>query len=203
MSKDLNRLDFLKNMAAWGAALGVSGCASRAERMEEANKPVLRYFQPTQIENPLAAYPNRNWENVYRNLFKPDSDFTFLCAPNDTHNCLLKTYVKNGIAIRIGPTYGYGKAKDLYGNTASHRWDPRLCQKGLGLVRRVYGDRRVKSPMVRKGYLDWVKAGFPRDATTGRGPDKYFQRGKDQWLRLSWDEAYKIAAQAMMNISET
>ncbi|MGE3725652.1 MAG: molybdopterin-dependent oxidoreductase [Candidatus Sericytochromatia bacterium] len=203
MSKHLNRLDFLKNMAAWGAALGVTGCASRAERMEEANKPVLRYFKPTQIENPLAAYPNRNWENVYRNLFKPDSDFTFLCAPNDTHNCLLKTYVKNGIAIRIGPTYGYGKAKDLYGNSASHRWDPRLCQKGLGLVRRVYGDRRVKSPMVRKGYLDWVKAGFPRDPQTGRGPEKYFQRGKDQWLRLSWDEAYKIAAQALMNISET
>ncbi len=25
---------------------------------------------------------------------------------------------------------GYGKAKDLYGNTASHRWDPRGCQKG-------------------------------------------------------------------------
>jgi len=203
MSKHLNRLDFLKNMAAWGAALGVSGCASRAERMEEANKPVLRYFKPTQIENPLAAYPNRSWENVYRNIFKPDSHFTFLCAPNDTHNCLLKTYVKNGIAIRIGPTYGYGKAKDLYGNTASHRWDPRLCQKGLGLVRRVYGDRRLKSPMVRKGYKDWVDKGFPRDAATGKPDPKYFQRGRDNWLRISWDEAYSIAAKALSNISST
>jgi hypothetical protein len=92
----------------------------------------------------------------------------FLCAPNDTHNCLLRAYVKNGVVVRIGPTFGYGKATDLYGNRASHRWDPRLCQKGLALVRRIYGDRRVKAPMVRRGFKDWADAGFPRDPATGK-----------------------------------
>lgn len=122
----------------------------------------LRYLKPLEVENPLAAYPNRDWERAYRNIFKPDSSFVFLCAPNDTHNCLLRAYVKNNVLVRIGPTFGYGKAQDLYGNTASHRWDPRLCQKGLALVRRVYGDRRVKSPMIRVGFKAWADAGFPR-----------------------------------------
>jgi nitrate reductase alpha subunit len=161
----------------------------------------LRYLKPLDVESPLAAYPNRDWERAYRNIFQTDSTFTFLCAPNDTHNCLLKAHMKNGVMVRIGPTFGYGKAKDLYGNTASHRWDPRLCQKGLALVRRVYGDRRVKSPMIRKGFKDWADAGFPRDPATGKPDPKYFQRGKDKWLRTSWDEAYTYSAKAFDDIA--
>ena len=184
------RRSFLK------AALGVTiaGAAAAAP---------IRYLAPTKIDNPLAAYPDRDWERAYRSIFAHDYTFTFLCAPNDTHNCLLKAHVKNGIITRIGPTYGYGKAKDLYGNTSSHRWDPRLCQKGLALVRRIYGDRRVKAPMIRKGWKDWIDAGFPRDPKT-RAPDqKYFQRGRDTWQRMEWDEAYDYAARALLNISET
>ena len=192
--KEFNRRTFVKGLTALGVSIGIS---------EDALAGTLRYFKPKQINNPLAAYPNRDWEKVYRNLFKPDSSFVFLCAPNDTHNCLLKTYVKNGIAVRIGPTYGYGKAEDLYGNKSSARWDPRLCQKGLGLVRRVYGDRRLKAPMIRKGFKQWIDEGFPRDPITGRGHDKYFQRGKDKWLRLSWEDAYKYSAKAQVNIAKT
>lgn len=160
-----------------------------------------RFLQPLDVDNPLAYYPNRDWEKTYRNIFAADSTFVFLCAPNDTHNCLLKAHVKNGVVTRIGPTYGYGKATDLHGNTASHRWDPRICQKGLALVRRFYGDRRVKSPMVRRGFKNWVDAGFPRDAATGRPDLKYFNRGRDQWMRVSWDEAFEISAKAIQNIT--
>jgi nitrate reductase alpha subunit len=162
----------------------------------------IRYFEPMDHENPLTGYPNRGWEKIYRNIFASDSSFVFLCAPNDTHNCMLKAYVKNGIITRIGPTYGYGKAGDLYGNKASARWDPRICQKGLAMGRKIYGDRRVKSPMVRRGFKNWVEAGFPRDAE-GRPDPKYFQRGKDKWLRINWDEAYDFSARAMANISAT
>lgn len=193
--KKLKRRDFVKGMAALGATFSFA---------EGAFAAPLKYFKPQQINNPLASYPDRNWEKVYRNIFKPDSSFVFLCAPNDTHNCLLKTYVKNGIAVRIGPTYGYGKAEDLYGNKASHRWDPRLCQKGLGMVRKIYGDRRVKSPMIRLGFKQWVEAGFPRDPETGKPVQKYFEnRGKDKWVRVSWDEAFKTSALAFKNIATT
>ena len=189
----LSRRQILKGIAMLGAT-------TLAERAFGAP---IRYFKPLQIDNPLAYYPNRDWEQVYRNLFKPDSSFVFLCAPNDTHNCLLKAYVKNNVVVRIGPTYGYGKATDLYGNTASHRWDPRLCQKGLALPRRIYGDRRLKAPMVRRGFKDWVDAGFPRDAVTGQPDPTYFQRGTDGWLRMSWDDAYAMAAKAFENIART
>jgi nitrate reductase alpha subunit len=168
-----------------------------------AKSAPLHFFKPIQIDNPLASYPNRDWERAYRNIFKPDSSFVFLCAPNDTHNCLLRAHVKNGVVVRIGPTYGYGKAQDLYGNTASHRWDPRLCQKGLALVRRIYGDRRVKSPMIRRGFKEWADAGFPRDPATGKPDPKYFQRGKDTWLKATWDQAYQYSAKALDNIART
>ncbi|MEK7790607.1 MAG: molybdopterin-dependent oxidoreductase [Deltaproteobacteria bacterium] len=188
---DITRRKFLKGIAATGL-LTTSKWAFGAP---------IRYFTPTHVDNPLAYYPNRDWERVYRDIFKPDSTFVFLCAPNDTHNCLLKAYVKNGVAVRIGPTYGYGKATDLYGNTSSHRWDPRLCQKGLGLVRRVYGDRRLKAPMVRKGFKEWADLGFPRDKKTAKPDPKFFNRGKDSWLRIGWEEAYSLAAKALHNIS--
>ena len=116
------------------------------------------------VDNPLDFYPVRNWEKIYRNQFKHDFTYHFLCAPNDTHNCLLKAFVKNNVITRIGPSYGYGKAKDLYGNKASARWEPRLCQKGLALIRRIQGPRRIKYPMLREGFKKWVDAGYPRQA---------------------------------------
>lgn len=167
----------------------------------DAGAAPLRFLRPVEVDNPLAAYPNRDWERTYRNIFRADSSFVFLCAPNDTHNCLLRAYVKNDVVVRIGPTFGYGKAQDLQGNTASHRWDPRLCQKGLALVRRIYGDRRVKAPMIRAGFKAWADAGFPRDAATGRPDPKYFQRGKDAWIRASWDDAFSYAARALDDIA--
>ena len=156
----------------------------------------------TRIDNPLDFYPERNWEKIYRSQFKHDYTFHFLCAPNDTHNCLLKAYVKNEVITRIGPSYGYGKAKDVYGNQASSRWEPRLCNKGLVLNRRVYGPRRVKYPMMREGFKKWVEAGFPRDPN-GRPPQKYFQRGKENFVRVSWDEAFMYAAKGLVNIANT
>ncbi|HEY7677277.1 MAG TPA: molybdopterin oxidoreductase, partial [Candidatus Methylomirabilis sp.] len=103
------------------------------------------------ISNPLASYPDRAWERVYRDLWKYDSTFAFLCAPNDTHNCLLTAFVRSGVITRIGPSMRYGQATDLYGNRATSRWDPRICQKGLALTRRFYGDRRLSHSMVRAG----------------------------------------------------
>ena len=73
--------------------------------------------------------PNRDWERTYRDLWKYDSTFTFLCAPNDTHNCILNAYVRSGVMTRIGPTMRYGEATDLDGNRATHRWDPRVARR--------------------------------------------------------------------------
>ena len=164
----------------------------------------LRVLEPVvSVDNPIGHYPDRDWERLYRDIYRVESEFTFLCAPNDTHNCLLRAKVKNGVVTRIEPTYGFGKATDIYGTRTSHRWEPRCCNKGLALMRRFYGDRRVKAPMVRKGFYAWYQAGFPRDAETGRPPAEYFQRGKDEWLRITWDEAADIVAKAYIDIAST
>ncbi len=154
------------------------------------------------ISNPLASYPNRGWENAYRDLWKYDSTFTFTCAPNDTHNCILNAYVRQGVITRIGPTMRYGEATDVSGNRATNRWDPRVCQKGLALTRRFYGDRRVNGCMVRAGFKRWVERDFPRGAD-GRPPAEYLSRGRDEWVRATHDEAASLVARALVNIAQT
>jgi len=162
-----------------------------------------QYLSPVSVENPLAAYPNRGWERIYRDIFKHDSTFVFMCCPNDTHNCLLNAFVKNDVVVRIGPTYGYGKATDLAGNKASNRWDPRCCQKGLVLGRRFYGDRRVKGAFIRKGFKRWVDQGFPRDPETGAAPAELMRRGWDSWVKVPHEEAHRYHALALVNIATT
>lgn len=188
----LGRRSFLQLFAASaGAAL-----ASSADKAWAFN-----FLEPVHVENPLAAYPNRSWESIYRDLYAYDSTFTFTCAPNDTHNCLLTAYVRSGTVVRLGPTFRYGEASDLGGPGPSHRWDPRCCQKGLALVRRFYGDRRCKYPLVRKGWLEWVKAGTPRDPATGKVDPKYLNRGKDPFVRVSWEDAFELVAQGLQSVA--
>jgi nitrate reductase alpha subunit len=162
-----------------------------------------RFLDPVRVPNPIAQYPNRDWERLYRDIFRHDRTFTFLCAPNDTHNCLLRAFVKNNVLVRIEPTYGYGKATDLTGHRATARWDPRCCQKGLVLGRRLYGDRRVKGAFVRKGFKDWVEQGFPRDPVTGAAPAALMKRGWDGFVRVPYEEAYALHARALDNIART
>lgn len=193
-STPLSRRRFLFQMA--GAGIGSALIAEHAVGAAD-------FLEPLRVVNPLTGYPNRDWEKVYRDLYHSDSSFVFLCAPNDTHNCLLRAHVKNGVITRIAPTYGYSKATDLGGNRASQRWDPRCCQKGLALVRRIYGDRRCKRPLVRKGFKQWVDDGFPRDPETALVDEKYLKRGEDPWVAVSWDEAFRLSAVALDNIART
>ncbi len=194
--KDLSRRRFLQGLGALGVTVILDGCSGQPQAP-------LSVLTPVSVDNPLKDYPSRDWEKAYRDLAKVDSSFVFLCAPNDTHNCLLRAHVKNDVVVRISPTYGYGKATDLYGTKPSHRWDPRCCQKGIALARRFYGDRRVKSPMVRKGFKEWVEKGFPRDPNTGAPPPELFKRGFDGFVKVSWDEANDLSAKALINIATT
>jgi len=190
----LSRRRFLELCAAAGLGIAVDPAQLLAQQ---------GYLDPVVVPNPLAGYPTRGWEKVYRDIFRTDGSFVFLCCPNDTHNCLLRAFVKNDVVVRIEPTYGYGKARDLYGNQASHRWDPRCCQKGLVLARRFYGDRRINGAFLRKGFKEWVDRGFPRDPVTGAPPRELFRRGFDHWVRVSHEEAYRYHARALYDIAKT
>jgi nitrate reductase alpha subunit len=188
MTREMSRREFLEAVSA----AGFGALAASATSAWGLDRP----------GNPLATYPGRGWEKAYRDLWAYDSTFSFTCAPNDTHNCLLTAYVRSGVVTRIGPTMRYGEATDLDGNRATHRWDPRVCQKGLALTRRFYGDRRLRHCMVRAGFKKWHDDGYPRE-TDGRAPATYFQRGRDEWVRMTHEQAAALVAATLKNIAET
>ncbi len=189
MSGSFSRRAFLRRSAAAGVAVTA------------ADMLALSALRPAHaLDNPLAAYPKRGWEKLYRDVYAHDDDYVFMCTPNCTHNCYLKAYVKNGVVTRCGPTQKYHQATDVYGTKASQRWDPRHCNKGLAIVRRFNGDRRVKTPMVRRGFKLWADKGFPRDKD-GLPPAEYMRRGEDSYERVGWDEAHALAAKTMEHLA--
>ena len=150
--ENFSRRDFIKRSGLVGAGI------TAAQMMP------LRFLQAQEIPdigNPLAAYPNRNWETLYRNQYAYDHEFSWVCAPNDTHNCRITAHVRNGVIVRLGEDYNVARYSDLYGNHATANWGNRHCAKGYTFHRILYGPYRLKHPIVRKGWKRWADAGFP------------------------------------------
>src|SRR4030095_13575670 len=93
---NFSRRDFIKRSRLVGAGLAA------------AQMLPLHFLQAQTIEevaNPLAAYPNRGWEKIYRNQYAYDRSFSWVCAPNDTHNCRITAHVRNGVIVRLGEDF--------------------------------------------------------------------------------------------------
>jgi len=155
--------------------------------------------------NPLDFYPARDWERVYRDQYAYDRTFTFVCAPNDTANCRLRAFVRNGVFVRAEQNYDCGRVGDLYGNTSTKAWEPRGCAKGYTFQRRVYGAHRLAAPLIRRGWKQWADDGFPSlsDTPSLRDHYKFTTRGTDTFVRVSWDEAYAYHAKAVVAVCRT
>ena len=154
------------------------------------------------IDNPLLVYPNRDWEKLYRDQYRYDSSFTFVCAPNCTHNCRLRAFVRNGVVMRTEQNYDGQLVGDLNGNKSTNAWNPRGCNKGAALTRRIYGPYRLKGPMIRAGWKAWADAGFPALDEANRGKYKFLARGTDTFTRVTWDEAFSYAAKGMTAVAK-
>jgi len=157
------------------------------------------------VENPLMSYPKRDWEHMYRDQYRYDRSFTWVCAPNDTHMCRMKGFVRNGVMIRSEQNYDVHRYGDSYGNKTSPAWHPRGCPKGFTFQRRVYGPYRAKGPVIRKGWKQWADDGFPSlsDNPSLRTKYKFDDRGNDDFVRLSWDDASRYCALGLKAVSET
>ncbi|MBM2827160.1 MAG: nrxA, partial [Dehalococcoidia bacterium] len=199
----ISRRQFLKG------ALGVaSGSVAAASLRSLEDRPALaqRTLKPkSPIGNPLDIYPNRDWESVYRDQYKYDGTFTYVCSPNDTHACRLRAFTRNGVVMRVEQNYDVQRYADLYGNKATEHWNPRGCGKGYTMHRRVYGPFRLRYPMLRKGWKEWADAGFPSlsDDPSLRTKYKFDSRGTDTFLKLSWDQANDYIARGMVAIAKT
>lgn len=156
-----------------------------------------------QIENPLGLYPTRGWEQHYRDQYRYDRSFTWICAPNDTHMCRMRAFVRNGVLVRSEQNYDNDRVGDMYGNRTTKAWNPRGCPKGYTFQRRVYGPYRLKGPVLRKGWKEWADAGFPSlsDDPALRTRYRFDDRGNDEFVRVSWDEASDYVARGMLAIA--
>jgi nitrate reductase alpha subunit len=185
----LSRRQFLKLSGT--AALGVALKDGLA----------LQLLQPVDVGNPLGGYPDREWEKVYRDQYRYDSSFTYVCSPNDTHACRLRAFVRNGIILRSETNYDVANYSDLYGNKATAHWHPRGCKKGQTFHRRLYGPHRLKGPLMRKGWKQWADDGFPELDAANKSKYRFDSRGTDELLPVSWETAYDYIARGMIAIA--
>ena len=179
--------------------LKLSGAAALSLALSQMD---LRLLEPIVVDNPLAAYPDRNWETIYRDQYHYDSSFTYVCSPNDTHSCRLRAFVRNGVILRSETNYDVERYSDLYGNKATPHWHPRGCKKGQTYHRRLYGPHRLKGPLMRKGWKEWADDGFPELDAANKSKYKFDARGQDELLPVSWETAYDYIARGMIAIAK-
>ncbi|MBI3270113.1 MAG: molybdopterin-dependent oxidoreductase [Planctomycetes bacterium] len=189
---DFSRREFIRVAGAAAGAVGALGLPLR-----------LWGLEPVSVENPLGAYPSRDWEKTYRDAYRYDSSFTWVCSPNCTHECRMRAFVKNGIVLRSEQNYDSDRVSDLYGNRCTANWNPRGCSNGFTFQRRLYGPYRLRYPLMRKGWRAWADAGFPELTPARKTKYKFDARGQDEFLRVSWDDAYSYVARAFVHIAKT
>jgi len=91
-----------------------------------------------------------------------------------------KAYVVNGIPVRQGT--------DETVEDKPNRPQLRACAKGRSQRNHLLSAGRLKYPMKRK---HWAPGGGDKEL-----------RGKDEWVRISWDEALDLMATEMLRIRE-
>jgi anaerobic dimethyl sulfoxide reductase subunit A len=100
------------------------------------------------------------------------------CWHNCGGRCLLKAHVVNGTVTRV-------KTDDTHPD--SPEWfQQRACVRGRAQRQLIFGADRLKYPMKRK---NWAPGGGDREL-----------RGKDEWVRISWDEALDHIASEIKRI---
>ncbi|MCC6794112.1 MAG: molybdopterin-dependent oxidoreductase [Candidatus Hydrogenedentes bacterium] len=182
------RRDFLRVLGV-GLGAGIAGL------------PIQLLHAADPASNPLAGAVARDWEKIYRNQYRYDSMFDWVCSPNDTHACRVRAYVRNGIVTRLGATYDYQDYADLYGTKATVNWNPRQCAKGYTFHRVIYGPYRLRYPIVRKGWKAWADAGFPALTPELRTQYKFDSRGTDTFVRASWQDAFRYVAKGLHSVA--
>ena len=94
------------------------------------------------------------------------------CWHNCGGRCVNKVLVRDGVAIRQ-------KTDDSHEDSPEY-FQQRSCVRGHSQRMQCFGADRLKYPMKRKGWSP--------DNPNGE------MRGKDEWERISWDEAFKYVA---------
>lgn len=103
------------------------------------------------------------------------------CWHNCGGRCVNMAYVKDGVVIRQ-------KTDDSAPDSPDYP-QQRGCLRGRSQRQQVFGADRLKYPMKRK---NWEPGGGKKEL-----------RGRDEWVRISWDEALDLVANELKRIKET
>jgi anaerobic dimethyl sulfoxide reductase subunit A len=103
------------------------------------------------------------------------------CWHNCGGRCLNVALVNDGVVIRQ-------KTDDTHTDSPNYP-QQRGCGRGRSQRRQVFSADRIKYPMKRK---NWASGGGNKEL-----------RGRDEWVRISWDEALDIVASELKRIKET
>ena len=94
--------------------------------------------------------------------------------------CVLKAQVVDGVVQRV-------KTDDTHPDTADHP-QIRGCARGRSQQQQIFGADRLKYPMKR---AHWEPGGGDKSL-----------RGRDEWVRISWDDALDILSSEITRIKE-
>jgi nitrate reductase alpha subunit len=76
-----------------------------------------------------------------------------------------------------------------------------MCLKGYTFHRRVYGPYRLKGPLMRRGWKEWMDAGSPELTPEAKRKYKFDARFLDDMMRVSWDTAFTYLSKACIIIA--
>ncbi len=103
------------------------------------------------------------------------------CWHNCGGRCLIKAHVINGVVARV-------KTDDTHADSPDYP-QQRGCPRGRSQRMQVFGPDRLKYPMKR---AHWSSGGGDKSL-----------RGRDDWVRISWDEALDTIASELKRVKET
>ena len=103
-------------------------------------------------------------------------------------NSLMNDEEAKMTASHFGPLKAHSKNGRFEGATDANELDFYPVTLTEGVVARTYDQTRIAKPCVRKGYL---KDGYKSDKS---------MRGKDEWVEISWDEAYNLVANELKRV---
>jgi len=123
-------------------------------------------------EKVFQKWEYKKWEDLHREEWKWDK-VTYGTHLVDCYpgNCLWRVYTRDGIVWREEQAGKYPVV-----DPTGPDWNPRGCQKGCSYSNMMYNPDRVKYPMKRIG-----------------------ERGEGKWKRISWDEAYTLISEAILD----
>jgi anaerobic dimethyl sulfoxide reductase subunit A len=106
---------------------------------------------------------------------------TVACWHNCGGRCVNKAYLVDGVVTKQ-------KTDDTHADSPDFP-QMRGCARGRSQRHQIYGVDRLKYPMKRK---NWAPGGGDKSL-----------RGRDEWVRISWDEALDILASELKRVKET